>query len=205
MKGVAALITDMKLKHFEAVCMEEAKRDFDAAISDYTAHQETLFEEHKRNAREQARIYIQEETEKLRRQMNRELSVNQLAIRRSYGETQEALRKKLFSELRERLRRFMETPEYTRLLEKQIRKAKEFTGDEEMILYLDPADQEKQDSLSGATGCNIRISQYSFFGGTRAVIPAKNILIDNSFETKLKEAEDNFQFAIGGKQNGSIG
>jgi hypothetical protein len=32
--------------------------------------------------------------------------------------------------------------------------------------------------------------------GTRAVIASKNILIDNSFETKLKEAEQDFQFSL---------
>ena len=44
--------------------------------------------------------------------------------------------------------------------------------------------------------CDIRVSQYPFLGGTRAVIASKNILIDNSFETKLKEAEQDFQFSL---------
>lgn len=46
------------------------------------------------------------------------------------------------------------------------------------------------------TDCDIRVSQYPFLGGTRAVIASKNILIDNSFETKLKEAEQDFQFSL---------
>jgi len=51
------------------------------------------------------------------------------------------------------------------------------------------------------TQCDIRISQYPFLGGTRAVIISKNVLIDNSFETKLKEAGENFQFVLGGKES----
>lgn len=51
------------------------------------------------------------------------------------------------------------------------------------------------------TGCDIRVSQYPFSGGTRAVIASKNILIDNSFETKLKEAGENFQFILGGSRS----
>ena len=33
-----------------------------------------------------------------------------------------------------------------------------------------------------------------FLGGVRAVIPEKNILIDNSFETLLNEERENFIF-----------
>ena len=37
----------------------------------------------------------------------------------------------------------------------------------------------------------------SFTGGSRAVIPGRNILIDNSFETKLAEAKEDFQLKGG--------
>ena len=76
-----------------------------------------------------------------------------------------------------------------------------FAQGEEIHIYIDPADQEKQNLLSMETGCDIRVSQYPFSGGTRAVIASKNILIDNSFETKLKEAGENFQFILGGARS----
>ena len=43
----------------------------------------------------------------------------------------------------------------------------------------------------------ITVSQYSFSGGMRAVIPSKNILIDHSFETKLIEEKERFVFKGG--------
>ena len=45
----------------------------------------------------------------------------------------------------------------------------------------------------------VKISQYSFAGGTRAIVPQSHILIDNSFETKLEEARHNFHFDLGGE------
>ena len=49
------------------------------------------------------------------------------------------------------------------------------------------------------------MSEYSFMGGIRAVIPARHILIDNSFQTKLSEAKRDFRFDIkdimGGEAN----
>ena len=49
----------------------------------------------------------------------------------------------------------------------------------------------------------IKVSEYSFNGGTRAVLPGKHILIDNSFQTKLDEARHEFKFDLtGGRQSG---
>ncbi|MCI8511454.1 MAG: ATPase [Lachnospiraceae bacterium] len=192
---------DLKLQRFEEICLKDAKRQYDEAISEYTARQESLLDEYKKKARMQAEQQIEAEMEKIRRNLNRELSVNQIAIRRACSQKQARLRRELFAMLRQRLERFMESPAYEELLEHQIRQAKEFAGCEEIHIYMDPADERFRDSLSQKTGCEIRISQYPFFGGTRAVISARNILIDNSFETRLKEAEENFQFALGGWQH----
>ena len=129
------------------------------------------------------------------------LAINQIGLKRTYSQKQEELQGRIFSELRDRLARFMETPAYETLLKEQIRKARDFAQGEEIHIYIDPADQEKQNLLSMETGCDIRVSQYPFSGGTRAVIASKNILIDNSFETKLKEAGENFQFILGGARS----
>lgn len=188
-----------KLIHFETVCTEDAEKKYDQAVSDYTAYEERILAEHKDNARKQAALRVQAEKEQIRRDMNKKLSVKQIDIRRAYSRKKEELQQKIFTELRDRLARFMETPDYERMLKTQIMKAKEFADGCEFHIYIDPADQDKRNLLSMQTGCDIRISQYSFIGGIRAVIAGKNVLIDNSFETKLKEAGENFQFMLGGE------
>lgn len=190
-----------KLKHFEEICTRDAAEKYEKMISDYTAYQESVLKEHMEQANKQAELQLQAETEKIRREANKELSVNQIAIKRRYSQKKEELQEKIFTELRDRLARFMETPQYEAMLIKQIKKAKEFAGNEEIHIYIDPADQEKRHILSMQTDCDIRVSQYPFIGGTRAVIASKNVLIDNSFETKLKEAGENFQFILGGKES----
>ena len=138
-------------------------------------------------------MQIAAEKERIARETNKNLSLGQIEIRRSYSRKDEELRGKVFSD---RLARFMETPKYDALLEAQIKKEKAFAGSSEIHIYIDPSDREKQHLLSLRTDCDIRVSQYPFLGGTRAVIASKNILIDNSFETKLKEAEQDFQFSL---------
>lgn len=189
-----------KLKHFEEICIHDATEQYEKMIADCTAYQESVLKEHMEQAEKQAAARLEAEAEAIRRETNKRLSVNQIAIRRIYSQKQEELKGKIFSELRDRLARFMELPQYETMLKAQIRKAKQFAGDEEIHIYIDPADQEKQALLSMETGCDIRVSRYPFLGGTRAVIASKNVLIDNSFETKLKEAGESFQFMLGGKE-----
>ena len=90
------------------------------------------------------------------------------------------------------LTNFTSTHEYNDMLIRQIREAKEFAKEDEIIIYIDPSDTSRLAGLEMATGVGLTISQYSFLGGTRAVIPSKNILIDNSFQTKLAEAKEAF-------------
>ncbi len=198
---MTVLTIEHKLAHFEEVCTHDAQEKYEKDISDYAARQESLLAEHMEHAKKQAELKLQTEAEKIRRETNKKLSVSQIAIKRAYSQKQDELQGKIFSELRDRLARFMETPQYEALLEAQIRKAKEFAGKEELYIYIDPADEEKKQELALHTQCDIRISQYPFLGGTRAVILSKNVLIDNSFETKLKEAGENFQFVLGGKES----
>ena len=100
-------------------------------------------------------------------------------------------------EVKDMLARFAETREYHQMLVRQFREAMEFAGGEEIILYIDPSDAQIQYSIEAEIGAPVTVSTYSFQGGTRAVLPARNILIDNSFETKIAEAKEHFQLKGG--------
>ena len=77
-------------------------------------------------------MQIAAEKERIARETNKNLSLGQIEIRRSYSRKDEELRGKVFSELRDRLARFMETPKYDALLEAQIKKEKAFAGSSEI-------------------------------------------------------------------------
>ena len=88
----------------------------------------------------------------------------------------------------------MATPEYQQLLISQIREILKFAGNEEVTIYIDPADQSCLSGLTAAVNHPLTVSEYSFSGGTRAVIPGRHILIDNSFAAKFDAAKKNFTF-----------
>ena len=193
------MTTEEKLKHFQDICMEDARERSAKMLDDYMNALEKAYEEHTADARRRADMQVEAETEKLEREINKRLSIGQLDLKREFSHRQEELKDKLFVELKDKLANFMETQEYQRLLDHQVKAVKEFAGDEELIVYMDPSDVDKVQRIALHHNASIKISEYSFNGGTRAVIPGKHILIDNSFETKLNEARHAFKFDLGGK------
>lgn len=190
------MTTEEKLEHFQQFCLEDARTCSAKMLDEYTGALETAFEEHQQDATRRAQMQIKAETEKMQRDINKQLSIEQINLKRTLGRKQDELKDTLFVELKDMLANFMETAEYQHLLEHQIAKAKEFAGNDPLIIYMDPVDEDKARRLALHHNADIRISEYSFSGGTRAVIPSKNILIDNSFQTKLAEARDSFRFEL---------
>jgi len=200
------LTTEEKLQHFLDTCMEDARTRSGRMLDDYQNALEKTFEEHRIDARRRAEMQIRQETERIEREINKKLSIEQIDLKRALGHKQEELKDKLFVELKDMLANFLETREYQNLLECQIKKAVDFAGDDKIIIYLDPVDEDKVQRLALHHGnVEIRTSEYSFSGGCRAVIPSRHILIDDSFQTKLEEAREKFHFNLslteGGETN----
>ena len=197
------MTTEEKLKHFQEICMTDAREKSAKILDDYAKTLDKAYEEHTEDARKRAKMQEEAETEKLGRERNKKLSIGQLDLRREVSHRQEELKDKLFVELKDKLANFMETQEYQQLLDRQVKEAKAFAGDEELIIYMDPSDVDKLQRIAMHHNATIKVSEYSFNGGTRAVLPGKHILIDNSFQTKLNEARHEFKFDLtGGRQSG---
>lgn len=197
------MTTEEKLQHFLDFCMEDARTRSAKMLDEFTAAQEKIYDEHVAETKNRAEMHLEMESEKIEREINKRLAIEQINIKRTLGQKQDELKDMLFVELKNLLADFMETANYEPLLEKQIKEALAFAGDEELIIYMDPLDEVKSRRLSLTFNTVIRISEYSFFGGIRAVIPSKNILIDHSFQTKLEEARHEYRFdmSLGGNTN----
>lgn len=191
------MTTEEKLQHFTMYAMEEARNKSNTMLREYTDALEKIFQEHKEKKKRQADLEIKTEAARLVSENNKQASEAQIEIRRMLSKRQAELKDKLFVEVKDMLARFAETREYHQMLVRQFREAMEFAGGEEIILYIDPSDAQIQYSIEAEIGAPVTVSTYSFQGGTRAVLPARNILIDNSFETKIAEAKEHFQLKGG--------
>ena len=122
------------------------------------------------------------------------LSAEQLNIRRDWTARQSRLKEKLFSEVREQILKFMESSRYEEYLCSKIEEAVCFAEHDEIQIYLSREDEPRLKSLTIKTGFPLKLSGNSFIGGIKAVIPEKNILIDNSFEEGYNAAYRDFKF-----------
>lgn len=186
-----------KLQHFNDYAMEEARTQSAEQVDEYKAAMEKIFEEHKEARCRQEELQIKIETEQIVRDNNKAFSQEQLQIKQMLRKKEEELKDKIFVELKDLLGRFMDTAAYKDMLVRQMKEALTFAAGEEIIIYIDPADSMIERELEARIQAPVTISRFSFQGGMRAVIPTKNILIDNSFETKLAEEKERFIFKGG--------
>lgn len=164
-----------------AQILEEQKAACDVSLAEYEAQKQD---------EQQTRQRIAEE--KVRKNVNRALSEQVLALKKEYYREKEREKEELFALVEKKLAAFRGTGDYQEYLVKKIAAAKAFAEGENLTIYLDPADEGWKERLEQKTGCALTVSQEGFSGGIRAVIRSKNILIDDSFARKISEEKEGF-------------
>lgn len=188
------MTTEEKLQNFYHHSIDSANAEARRLIEEHQNALDQLFEEHKALKQQQAQEEIDAETEKLRREANKTLSAEQLSIRRRLSARNMELKDRLFTEVRQKMADFKKTDGYQTYLKTKIQEAVSFASGDTIRLYLDPSDAEYQEQLEKELSVSLLLSETPFTGGIRAVIPEKNILIDNSFDTLINEEQESFIF-----------
>ncbi|RKW50199.1 MAG: ATPase [Lachnospiraceae bacterium] len=193
---------DEKLTNFTEYCVLAAKKKSEELILQQQAALDKDFEAYTVKSQEIADTQIKIEKENLEKKLNKELSNEQLHSKQLIGEARTELTDKLFVELSDKISNFINTKEYMELISSQIEYALKFADGDELIIYVDSTDESRLHELCARhqTDC-IKISEHSFMGGTKALLPKKNILIDNSFAKKLETAKLRFMFDLGGEED----
>ncbi len=189
-----------KIADLRTTSMEQARSEGNAIIDSHREALEKILEDHKAEARRQSETRIKAETTNARLSLNQAAAKSQLEIKRRLGKVQQELKDKIFEEVMELVKDYMKTAAYDDFLIKCIRQAQHFAGQDPVVIYINPSDEQKHSDLSDTTGAELTISAEDFIGGVRAVIRSRNILIDNSFKTQLRNEYDKFIF-LGGEGN----
>ena len=186
-----------KIAQLQTSSMEQARAEGNAIIDSHREALEKVFQDHKAEAVRQSETRIKAETTNAKLMLNQAAAKSQLEIKRRQGKVQQELKDKIFEEVSGLVSDFMKTEAYTDFLIKCIQQAEHFAGKDPVVIYLIPSDEQKRPDLEDATGVHLTISAEDFIGGVRAVIRSRNILIDNSFKTQLRNEYDKFLF-LGG-------
>lgn len=181
------MTTEEKLQHFTSVILESTQAKCEESFEAYKAKMDKYFEDHKRERIERNKLEESVEIDNIKRKASKEYTTEQLHIRRKINHKQVELKKKLLAEVQEKLINFFATEEYKKLLEQQIKDAIKVARGENINIYLDAKDEALKAELENKTGIELIVDGRTFYGGIKAEITKKNILIDNSFESKMDE------------------
>lgn len=186
-----------KVARIRNSAMLEARAQGNAIIEQHRSALEKVFEQHKKEAQKQSEIRIKAEQTNMKHQQNMSASKAQLELKREFGETQNRLKKELFSEVHQILDDYMKTEEYKDLLVEYIEKATKFADGAVATIYINPSDEDKKAYLEEHTGMDLTVSKEDFIGGIRTVIREKNILIDHAFKGAIEREYQKFAFKGG--------
>ena len=181
---------DEKLQHFMDVTTEKVNAENAKQMQEYEQGLEKVYEDYKETALRKSELALKLKEESLKKQMNADLAAEQILIREQTGKLLRELDEKLSSEVKGKLERYMATFAYETYLVNQAREIVKFADGDDVTVYIDPEDICHKSAISAGANVAVTVSEYSFGGGVRAVISKRGILIDQSFDTKLKEAFD---------------
>lgn len=188
------MTTEEKLQHFYEVSMDTAREEATKVLDEYKAALETEMERHKQEKQAASESQFKIDSDNAAREINKALSAEHLHIKRKLSKKQQKLKESIFAEVEELLDDFSKKPEYTDWLEDKIKQSLEIAENDSVQIYLTAKDSAKAEELTKRTGITPLISETDFLGGIRAVIPKKNILIDNTFLTAFENEKERFNF-----------
>ena len=183
---------DEKLEHFYSSVIESATQQNIEIVEEYKNVLRKNFDERREAAKRKAEANYRIASDNIIRERNRRLSAESMEIRRKVLEKTAEISDAVFQDVMQKLEEYMKTTEYDDLLCAQISNARNFAQGDAITIYINPSDAHKISALEEKTGASLTVSNRDFIGGTRAVIPSRSILIDNSFITKLEEAKSSF-------------
>ncbi len=184
------MTTEEKLDRFKEICIEDARIQLNKVVMDFKNGLESTFSEHCEDEKRRQEMRVGIETEKIERETKKELSMDQIRIKRRVSKRHDELKDKLFDEVKDKLEAYRKTEGYKRLIDKEINDILNLAGGHPCDIFLDHGDRELIEMYKD----KVKISNTAFLGGTVGVIPDKNIVIDNSFRTKLEEERNHFSF-----------
>lgn len=179
-----------KLENLSLAVLKDATLQSEALIREYQENIEHSLKTHEEELTKRNQEEYEYQYAKLEREKNKAISQAMLESRMLITKKNEELSKKLFDFVTIKLLEYKKTKEYENYLLKLIDTAINFSNGHEMTLYIDPSDASLKDFLEKKSKKTITISDENFLGGIRAIMTEKNILIDESFSTKITEEKE---------------
>lgn len=181
-----------KLDIFFRSAIGAANEESEAILGEQTRIYEESLAEYEKMRQAQFETEERLMQKRIGKEMNRAVSEAVLQQKKEYHDRIEQCRNELFALVEEKLRAYRGTDEYRALLVKKINAAKELAKGQECTICLDAGDAPLLQELTQRAGCSLTVGKENFGGGIRAVIPSKNLLMDETLDRKLEEQRETY-------------
>lgn len=185
-----------KMEHFRSISLESANNQSVESLSSYKKSLDDELVIHKETAKQLSEDSKHARMNQVRANSKKNLASSQMIIKKQLTNKQSEIKSKIFEMVREKIAEYRKTPEYMELLKSQIANIENNYNDSDITVYIDSADSHLLNQLKESFDMNIQVYDKDFLGGTRTIVPGRNILIDNSFKTRLVEEQENFAITL---------
>lgn len=185
-----------KMEHFRSLSLESANKKSYESLSSYKKSLDDELEVFKETAKQLSEESMRARLNQVRAASKKNLASAQMNIKKELTKKQSEIEYKIFNLVKEKLISYRKTPEYFELLKSQISSVLEEYQELNIIVYINSDDKMLLEKLKSIFNCNIKIDEKDLLGGTRTVIPEKNILIDYSFKTRLIDEQEKFAITL---------
>lgn len=185
-----------KMEHFRSISLESANNQSVESLSNYKKSLDDELELHKESARQLSEDSKRARMNQVKANSKKDLASSQMVIKKQLTNKQSEIKLKIFELVRNKIAEYRKTPAYIELLKSQISKIADDYKNLDITVYIDSEDSHLLDQLKESFHVNIQVYDKDFLGGTRTIVPEKNILIDNSFKTRLVEEQENFAVTL---------
>ena len=201
-----ALSSEEKLRVFAGEAMDDAQKISEEIKRQTKQEFEEKIKDGKNKILDQMQNYIQQESEKLKKEKSLEISQANIKTRQDYFKYGDTVSSRVFDAVAKKLKSFRESGNYETYLFQSCKNVIEKTGTDIGIFYM-PEDEEimnlkvmsKLDGIFDMSQIEFIKDETIKIGGLRFFDHKKNILINDVFDEKTIRAKELLNSLIGPK------
>ena len=180
--------TEEKLKEFEKLLEIEAERIRKSNLREINAKVKEESGKEIREAELKSKEKINEAFNKLNQERNKKILETKNSYKKELIDLRQEYKNNIFENVEKKLWEFTKTEEYKLYLVEGIKQI----SNDDIEIYLSKQDMLHADFIKKETHTDVLSSNEDLIGGFKAIIRNKNMMIDNSFRSKLLEEREKF-------------
>lgn len=188
-----------KLSKFVQAITQYAEEQRDKIIREAEEYKSERLKKAEREVLTDAYKLIQSETEAIRKQNVREMSLRDLASRKEVLVRRRQITDEIFERVKEKLKSYTLSPEYGQYMEGLLGRMAPLLPDDGTVYYISRGDERLKERLSKLCPPNARIelSDNIEIGGILGVNAKSGYIIDNTLSSKLNAQSSWFAASSG--------